>query len=133
MAAHEDLHDARVDDGASCGDLVQGAQEFVDLADALLEEVGEAVGAAPEQLEGVVLVGVLESTTTPMPGWASRMAWAAVMPSVWWLGGIRMSATTTSGRRRATASRSSAAVPTAARTSASPVSSRRRRVPSRTR
>ncbi|GAA3076462.1 hypothetical protein GCM10020000_72380 [Streptomyces olivoverticillatus] len=48
-----------VDDRASGGDLAQGAQQLVEFADAFLEQVGQAVGAPPEEVEGVVLVGVL--------------------------------------------------------------------------
>ena len=50
------------------------------------------------------------------PGGASRMSWAATMPSRWWSGGIRMSVTTTSGWCSSTDARSASASATAATT-----------------
>jgi hypothetical protein len=47
-----------------------------------------------------------DSTTTPVSGWRSRIAWAQSIPSSWNDGGILMSVTTTSGSCSAAVARS---------------------------
>jgi hypothetical protein len=74
-----------------------------------------------------------DRTTTPVSGWALRIAWAQSIPSSWNEGGILMSVTTTSGMCSLAAAMrlgASSATPT---TSMSSYESSRARTPSRTR
>src|SRR5262249_35547936 len=68
-----------------------------------------------------------DSTITAVPGHRRRISTAASRPSVVWVGGIRMSASTTPGRCAATRCSSRAAsAPTPATSSPASVSTRRR-------
>ena len=71
-----------------------------------------------------------DSTITAVPGHRRRISSAACRPSVVWVGGIRMSASTTSGRSAATSCSSCAASPAMPATSR-PASVSTRRRPSR--
>ena len=72
-ARDERLDDLRVDHRSAAGDLVDGADELAAVVDALLQQVGAALGAGLEQRERVGGIVVLASTTTPISG-ASRAA-----------------------------------------------------------
>lgn len=71
-----------------------------------------------------------DSSTTAVSGWSARMAAAATIPSVVWVGGIRMSTTATSGRSSATRPSRVAASP-ASPTTSIPSSHSSRAIPSR--
>ena len=114
--------------------VAERADQFLEITEPVLEQVGQARRSVPEEGEGVALVGVLGQHGDPdRAGWrradgVRRLDALHVMsrrhPDI--------------GQRRirfepSTASSNSSAVPTAAITSTSPESSSSRRVPSRTR
>src|SRR3954465_12115796 len=56
---HELFDDLRIDDRAAVGDLADGVDQLVDVADPLLQQVGPALGPAREQVERVARARVL--------------------------------------------------------------------------
>ena len=56
---HQPLDDLRIERGAAAADLLQRADQFVDLRDAFLEQVAESGDPVGEQVEGQVVLGVL--------------------------------------------------------------------------
>ena len=67
-AGEEALYYLGVDDRPAVGDDCDGPQQFVEVADTVLEKVGEPIGAVLEQLESVESVGVSGLTRTLMGG-----------------------------------------------------------------
>jgi len=64
-APDQRVDDLRVDHRAAVRHLAQRRQQLLQVTDAVLEQVGQASGAVPEQLEGVGLVGVLRQDHHP--------------------------------------------------------------------
>jgi hypothetical protein len=58
-SGHQALDDDRVDDRVAVDHFAQGADEVVDIAEPVLEQIGQAGCAVAEQGEGIGLVGVL--------------------------------------------------------------------------
>ena len=100
------------------GDPPDGVGELGDVGDPVLQHVAQPAGVVREQLDDVLGLDVVRQHQDggARPRW--RISRAASRPSVVWVGGIRMSATTTSGRSWSTSASSwcgSAAVPTTSR------------------
>ena len=84
----------------------------VDLGDAVLQQVADALGAVGEQLERVALLDVLrEHQHRRSPGSSARICCAARSPSSVLVGGIRTSTIATSGLWARTLRSSSSASP----------------------
>ena len=70
--ADEQRDDLGVERRAALADAPHGGGELVDVGDAVLEQVADALGALGEQLERVLGSTYCESTSTPIAGIASR-------------------------------------------------------------
>src|SRR5205807_6504750 len=51
--------DLRIESAAAAGDTSDGIPESIDIADTLLQQVADALGAVADQVQGVVLLVVL--------------------------------------------------------------------------
>ena len=103
LRGDERLDDLRVEDAAAAGDLLERADELVDVGDPLLQEVPEPGGAVLQQLVGVLLLRELRQHHDADRGVVGRIGFAALIPSSVSVGGIRMSVSTASGACSSTA------------------------------
>ena len=114
-------------------DAAEGVGEFDRIEDAVFEEVADSGGAAGEEVDGVAGLDVLGEEQDPdaVPCRA-RIVWRRRSPSRVWVGGMRMSSTTTSGSVWSTRASVSSAVP-ACPTTARPAAVSSSTMPARSR
>ena len=115
----EGVDDLGIHDGAALRHGADRGRELLDVADALLQEVGTALAAALEEGERVARGRVLAEHDDADLGVRLAQPLAAWMPSSAPPGGMRMSVTTTSGRSASTAASSESRSPQTAATSRS--------------
>ena len=90
-------HHRGVDHRAAAGDDLDRRLELAAVVDAVLEQVGAALGALRDQVEPVARLGVLAEHDDPDLGVGLRRLCATRMPSSSPDGGMRTSVITTSG------------------------------------
>ena len=132
LARDQQPHDRRVECRAALRNAPHGLGEVVDVGDAVLEQVADALGALGQELHRVLGSACCESTTTPTAGVRLADGGAARTPSSVCVGGMRMSTTATSGLSELMACIRSTAFSAWATTS-KPASASTRATPSRMR
>jgi hypothetical protein len=109
LAPEELRDDLRVDRGSAAADASHGVQEVVDLKNAVLQEVAEALGRVTHECERVRRLDDLREQEHGDLWCSVRISTAARAPSSVWVGGMRTSTIATSGLKRLTAFISSSA------------------------